>query len=79
MGLFSVQHNFSELMQRIFKYTNIQNTSLPPAKELNTSIQNTFLRHHTQELQTTDGVVIWPTLNTMSHGRLYFTTTVIFN
>jgi len=29
-----LQYGFSELMQRIFKYAEIQNTSLTPDKEL---------------------------------------------
>ena len=33
--VFSVYHGFSELMQRIFKYGDIQNTVLTPDKELN--------------------------------------------
>ena len=34
IGIF-VQYRFSELMQRIFKYGDIQNTSLTSNKELN--------------------------------------------
>jgi len=70
-----VYYRFSELMQRIFKHGNIQNTSLTPGKKVNILILNAFLRHHIQELYTFKK---WPgffgpTCKTAVHGSYNIT------
>ena len=50
VGISGVVWGFSELMQGIVKYGDIQNTTSTPDKELNTLIimWNAFLRRHIQ-------------------------------
>jgi len=62
--VFSVYYRFSELMQRIFEYGDIENTSLPPPIKRWTFwyIERLPVRHHIHELYTLKWSVFWPTL-----------------
>lgn len=60
--VFSVECGFSELMQRIFEYGNIQNNRFAANRELNIYVER-FLTSSILELWTFKyGAVFWPTL-----------------
>jgi len=67
IGIFSVV-SFSELMQRIFKYDDIQNISLTPHFD----VLNDFLCHYIQESYThtfKNGLVFRPLCTYIHTGR----------